>query len=156
MDSDSTCIQTPHYLRQDRGSADKREAEPAGLRIGLQFAIAEGSQYLPGKCGLGAFSQMQLQKDIATAAGFQLLCRAFFNDMAVVKDSDGVSKPICLFQVLGVNRTVVPSLTRVAIMSQSPSRLRGSRPLVGSSRNNTGGRAIRLAARSRRRRIPPE
>jgi hypothetical protein len=35
-------------------------------------------------------------------------------------------------------------------------RVRGSRPVVGSSRKISGGRVIRLAARSRRRRIPPE
>ena len=35
-------------------------------------------------------------------------------------------------------------------------RLRGSRPVVGSSRNSTGGRATSAAARSSRRRMPPE
>ena len=35
-------------------------------------------------------------------------------------------------------------------------RVRGSRPVVGSSRKISGGRAIRLAARSSRRRMPPE
>ena len=34
-------------------------------------------------------------------------------------------------------------------------RLRGSRPVVGSSRKSTGGAATRLAARSSRRRMPP-
>ena len=40
--------------------------------------------------------------------------------------------------------------------SHITSRLRGSRPVVGSSRKITDGCATRLAARSRRRRIPPE
>jgi ABC-type multidrug transport system ATPase subunit len=35
-------------------------------------------------------------------------------------------------------------------------RLRGSSPVVGSSRNSTGGVTISEAARSRRRRMPPE
>ena len=35
-------------------------------------------------------------------------------------------------------------------------RVRGSSPVVGSSRKMSGGWAIRLAARSRRRRMPPE
>ena len=35
-------------------------------------------------------------------------------------------------------------------------RVRGSRPVVGSSRKISGGREIRLAARSSRRRMPPE
>ena len=34
--------------------------------------------------------------------------------------------------------------------------VRGSRPVVGSSRKISGGRVIRLAARSSRRRMPPE
>ena len=43
-----------------------------------------------------------------------------------------------------------------SIISQRPRRLRGSRPVVGSSRNSTGGRATSAAARSSRRRMPPE
>ena len=55
-----------------------------------------------------------------------------------------------------VSSTVVPSATRPSIVSQSPIRLRGSSPVVGSSRKSTGGRATSAAARSSRRRIPPE
>ncbi len=55
-----------------------------------------------------------------------------------------------------VSSTVVPSATRPSIVSQRPMRLRGSSPVVGSSRKRTGGRATSAAARSRRRRIPPE
>ena len=55
-----------------------------------------------------------------------------------------------------VSSTVVPSETSASIASQSPIRLRMSSPVVGSSRNRTGGRATSAAARSRRRRIPPE
>ena len=55
-----------------------------------------------------------------------------------------------------VSRTVQPSLTRLRIVSYICPRVRGSRPVVGSSRKISGGRVIRLAARSRRRRIPPE
>ena len=55
-----------------------------------------------------------------------------------------------------VSRTVVPSATSVRIIPHSSSRLRGSRPVVGSSRYRNRGRPTRLAARSSRRRIPPE
>ena len=41
-------------------------------------------------------------------------------------------------------------------MSHIWPRVRGSRPVVGSSRKISGGRVIRLAARSSRRRMPPE
>ena len=55
-----------------------------------------------------------------------------------------------------VSRTVTPSSTRRRTVLHICSRLRGSSPVVGSSRNTRGGRAIMLMARSRRRRIPPE
>ena len=55
-----------------------------------------------------------------------------------------------------VRSTVVPCPTRASIASQSAMRLGRSRPVVGSSRKRIGGRATSAAARSRRRRIPPE
>ena len=55
-----------------------------------------------------------------------------------------------------VSTIVVPSRARSRSMSQSSLRLRGSSPVVGSSRNSTSGAATRLAARSSRRRMPPE
>ena len=55
-----------------------------------------------------------------------------------------------------VSSTVAPRPTRRSIVSHIPSRLRGSRPVVGSSRKTTGGLATSAAARSRRRRMPPE
>ena len=55
-----------------------------------------------------------------------------------------------------VSSTVVPRATRSSIVSHSARRLRGSSPVVGSSRKSTGGRATRAAARSSRRRMPPE
>ena len=39
-----------------------------------------------------------------------------------------------------VSSSVVPPRTRSSMTSHMPSRLRGSRPVVGSSRNSTGGR----------------
>ena len=53
-----------------------------------------------------------------------------------------------------VSSTVVPSATRPSITSHRLSRLRGSRPVVGSSRNSTGGLATSAAPRSSRRRMP--
>ena len=52
--------------------------------------------------------------------------------------------------------TVDRRATRASIVSQRPIRLRGSSPVVGSSRKSTGGRATSAAARSSRRRMPPE
>src|SRR5699024_805477 len=55
-----------------------------------------------------------------------------------------------------VSRMVVPASTRVRMISQTWLRLRGSIPVVGSSRNIRSGVTIREPAMSRRRRIPPE
>ena len=49
-----------------------------------------------------------------------------------------------------VRRTVVPSSTIASIVSHRAMRLRGSSPVVGSSRKITGGSATSAAARSRR------
>ncbi len=55
-----------------------------------------------------------------------------------------------------VRISVVPVATRSRSICHRSSRLRGSRPVVGSSRNSTVGDATRHAARSSRRRMPPE
>ena len=51
---------------------------------------------------------------------------------------------------------MVPVSTRSRITFHNSPRLRGSSPVVGSSRNRTGGSASRAPARSMRRLIPPE
>lgn len=55
-----------------------------------------------------------------------------------------------------VSSTVVPPSARIRTASHTSLRPRGSSPLVGSSRKSTAGVRIRLAARSSRRRMPPE
>ncbi len=55
-----------------------------------------------------------------------------------------------------VRRMSVPFSPRDRMASHSSRRLRGSRPVVGSSRRSRRGDPTRLAPRSRRRRIPPE
>ena len=55
-----------------------------------------------------------------------------------------------------VSSSVVPPETRVWMTSHISVRPRGSSPVVGSSRNSTGGSATSAPARSSRRRIPPE
>ena len=55
-----------------------------------------------------------------------------------------------------VSRTVTPSATSPRTMSHIARRLRGSRPVVGSSRKITGGSPISVMARSSLRRMPPE
>ena len=55
-----------------------------------------------------------------------------------------------------VSRTVTPSSNSSRMASHTRWRDDGSSPVVGSSRNSTGGRVIKDAARSSRRRMPPE
>ena len=55
-----------------------------------------------------------------------------------------------------VSSSVTPSSTSSRIVDQTTCRLRGSRPVVGSSSTSTCGRSIRPAARSTRRRSPPD
>src|ERR1019366_5401927 len=55
-----------------------------------------------------------------------------------------------------VSSRVAPSATRSRMTAHMAWRLAGSSPVVGSSRNSTGGRVTIPAARSRRRRMPPE
>ena len=70
---------------------------------------------------------------------------------------DPVGQLVGLLQVLRGEEDRRPrSPTSSPTTSQTACRLRGSRPVVGSSRNSTSGRATRLMARSTRRRMPPE
>ncbi len=55
-----------------------------------------------------------------------------------------------------VNSTSVPARTSARMASHSSMRLRGSSPVVGSSRSSSRGAPTRLAPRSSRRRMPPE
>ncbi len=55
-----------------------------------------------------------------------------------------------------VNSTVVPAATSARTISQTWLRLRGSRPVVGSSRKISSGVTTMLAAMSIRRRMPPD
>ena len=55
-----------------------------------------------------------------------------------------------------VRRIVTPSATRSRMMSHITRRLRGSRPVVGSSRKMIRGSPTSVIARSSRRRMPPE
>ena len=55
-----------------------------------------------------------------------------------------------------VRKIVTPSAARSRMISHIVRRLRGSRPVVGSSRKITCGEPTSVIARSSRRRIPPE
>ena len=73
-----------------------------------------------------------------------------------VHDGDPVGQLIGSSRYWVVSRSVVPSRRSSRTIAQISLRLRGSRPVVGSSRNRTRGRFSRLDAMSSRRRLPPE
>ena len=76
---------------------------------------------------------------------------------AVVDDRDPVGELVGLVEVLRRQQDGAAARRRGSrIVSHIWPRVRGSRPVVGSSRKISGGRVIRLAARSSRRRMPPE
>ena len=84
------------------------------------------------------------------------LDRGTFGDRPPVVDHDDIArKLVSLVEVLGREQDRHALVAEVPNDLPDSARLVGSRPVVGSSRKSTGGRVTRLAARSRRRRIPP-
>ena len=73
------------------------------------------------------------------------------DDLTVVDHRDRARRAVGLLEVLRRQRHVVPSLTSSFDRLQSPLRLGRSSPVVGSSRNRTGGLVTRAAAMSNRR-----
>ena len=88
--------------------------------------------------------------------GLELGRRAVGDDPPVVDHDDLLGQPVGLFEVL--RREQDRGAPADQGLDDVPERWRlwGSRPVVGSSRKSTGGRATSAAARSRRRRMPPE
>ena len=86
----------------------------------------------------------------------QVVGRAFDNDASVIHQRDAVGKMVGLFEVLGSEedgRAVGNQmLDRLPDVGPRPRIEAGSRFVKDENR----GFAIRLAARSRRRRMPPE
>ena len=75
---------------------------------------------------------------------------------AVVDDDDAIGEPVGLLEVLRGEEHGGAVGDEVLDHAPESVRLRGSRPVVGSSRKSTGGWWTSAAARSRRRRMPPE
>ena len=103
-------------------------------------------------CGAG---ELDLE-DLAADPVLELVPRTLRDHATVVDHGDPVGELVRLLEVLGREQGVVPSRPSSRTTDQISLRLRGSRPVVGSSRNSTRGRVSRLDARSSRRRIPPD
>ncbi|CAM5477570.1 hypothetical protein SBADM41S_11376 [Streptomyces badius] len=93
---------------------------------------------------------------LAAGAGLELVGGATGDDPAMVDDAMSCARRSASSRYCVVSSRVVPPATRPSITSHSSCRLRGSRPVVGSSMNMTGGETTSAAARLSRRRIPPE
>ena len=141
---------------QDPGAVGDRQDDPARCLVDGRLPGAEcgqrGCQLTRVLAGRG----LQVQP-VPSGPGPELLGCAAGDDLAVVDDDDRPGEPFGFLDVLG-GQQHAGALRRQARRRtcHKASRPRGSRPVVGSSRNSTGGAASRLAATSRRRRMPPE
>ena len=93
---------------------------------------------------------------LAAGAGLELVGGAAGDDPAAVDHTMSWASWSASSRYWVVSSRVVPPATSSLMTSHSCCRLRGSRPVVGSSMNITGGETTRAAARSSRRRMPPE
>ncbi len=145
-----------------RGRARPSVARPAPLGPGRAGAGRRGStSTAPSTNGVSARRRRVGggERDLEPgAAGLRLqLGGGPLGDRpAVVDDDDPVGELVGLVQVLGGEQQRGAVATSSRITSHMRTRLVGSSPVVGSSRKRTGGRVTMLAARSSRRRMPPE
>ena len=128
---------------------------PPGLggehRLGAEHPAHDVARPAP----VGAVGEPQLQRGVAdgrlSSSGVPSATLRPRSMTAIRSASWSASSRYCV-----VSSTVQPSATSSRMVSHIWPRVRGSRPVVGSSRKISGGRVIRLAARSSRRRMPPE
>ena len=95
--------------------------------------------------------RVELPTDVLSSSGVPSATLTPRSMTAIRSASWSASSRYCV-----VSSTVQPSATSERMVSHIWPRVRGSRPVVGSSRKISGGRVMRLAARSSRRRMPPE
>jgi hypothetical protein len=141
--------------RPSRGACGDRGGQRRRVGPGLDGHAEEPGENRPGVCSLRRVGQPDPQ-DSAAGRGLELAGRAFGDDRAVIDDRDPAGELVGLVQVLVVSSTVAPAAASERTIWCTWARLAGSRPVVGSSRKYTSAATMRLAARSSRRRIPPE
>ncbi len=97
----------------------------------------------------------ELERRSPPTARLELGGGALGDDPAAVEHRDRSASSIGLLEVLGGEQDRHAFVDqRRTVRPRACSRLRGSRPVVGSSRNSSRGRSIMLIARSSRRRHP--
>ncbi len=139
-----------------------REPHPASLVDGLPGGVwlvelaplSDGDDLVPALLTVFGAREAKLLEQVPSGPrdGFERLTEALeLRETLVVMDN-------C--EPLGIDgehlAIVEPSATRLRMTAGMSSRLLGSRPVVGSSRKITSGRPTSDAARSSRRRMPPE
>ena len=126
--------------------ARRRPGPAAPARPGCRTCGAPG--HAPARpAGRSASST---QQRVPAQPALELLRGALGHDPAAVDDRQPVGEPVGLLQVVGGEQDGRPSSRgQPAISAHSSARASGSSPVVGSSRNSTGG--VVHQARSRRR-----
>ena len=159
--SPTRCRAVPRAARSARrrrwSASASGDVEAARLR-GQHRLLAEHPRDdapRPRRCGRGSASRSCSVE--SPTDGLELVGRALGDLAAAVDDRDPVGELVGLVEVLrGEQHRAAVARRASRIVSHIWPRVRGSRPVVGSSRKISGGRRIRLAARSSRRRMPPE
>ena len=126
-------------------------------RVGLQVDghAQRGGQHALGLGPGAGIVQAHVQRPGAHRR-LELGRRALGDDAAVVDDGDAVGELVGLVEVLRRQQHGGARATSTRTISHTWLRLRGSSPVVGSSRNSRSGVTTMLAAMSSRRRMPPE
>ena len=142
-------------LHQLKPVARGREGEPVRALVRLGFAAAHPGEHRLRPVTLPRAGQFHLQ-DLAADAVLKLVPGSLRDHLPVVDHGDPVGQLIGFLEVLGGQQERCPLAPQLADDGPHSLRLRGSRPVVGSSRNGTRGRVSRLEAMSSRRRIRPK
>ena len=146
------------------GSPRARRARPGANAtppsLGTWRVRASSSRVAPARILRRPFEILgggERQLDVAAGHQSLQLVRCPIRDQrAAIEDPDAIGQSISLFEVLRRQEDRHAIGDEFPMICHISRRLRGSSPAVGSSRKMMRGSPIKVIARSRRRRIPPE
>ena len=134
--SGSTLVEQRAHVR---GAAVGGDAERQAARVAVD---ARARRAWRSAACVGAPRRQRQVQPLAGDPPLELGGGALGDDAAAVDDGDAVGQPVGLLEVLGGEEDRHAAGRRArAITSHIACRLRGSRPVVGSSRKSTTGRA---------------
>ena len=132
------------------GRSPSRDLECELVVVAHHLAQGTGGQFEPAHVG-------KLQADMSAGdAAFELIGGPLGNQLPLIEHCDPVGELVRFLQVLRGEQDRYTAGHEVADDLPHRVALRGSRPVVGSSRKMMRGLPTRVIARSSRRRIPPE